>query len=159
MYNVNFKRLAHGLLPHSLRGTLRHLVEVMTVPFSMMHHRFMEYRSSVLSSLSYDGSVTGIERMLNDYFRDVLNVRAEGLRIIVADGNKEDGIVVYPEDEHLPVILGCVKVLPVSQWGCTPFVVNIPAALEGDKDIYDKVNRLVEIYKMTGTKHKIQYYE
>lgn len=159
MYNVNFKRLAIGMLPHSLRGTFRHFVAELAVPFSMLHHRLMEYRSGILQSLTYDGSVGGLERMLNDYFRDVLEVRAGGDRILVGDGVMEYGPLVYPEAEHLPVIVGVAKVMPIAEWGCVPFVVSIPDALDGDADIYDKVDRLVEQYKFTGTKHIIQYYE
>ena len=157
-YNVNFGKFVGGWLPGALRGTVREWALVLIQPFKSLHHRFMQYRKEKLRALRYDATTVRLEAMLNDYLHDELAVLANGRRILVEDGAAVQQCVVYPEAEHLPVMVGMQMIYPASTWGAVPFVVKIPAELEGNKDVRNRVDRLVRRYKLLGTRHVIVYY-
>lgn len=158
IYDVNFRRFAGGWLPIALRGGVLEWVMVLIQPFRSLHARFMTYREMRLRALQYDATTVRIEAMLNYYLRDELAVFAPNERIIVEDGAAVQQCMVYPEAEHLPVMVGTVNITDSSLWGAVPFVVKIPAALQGNQDVWNRVDRLVRRYKLLGTKHTIEYY-
>lgn len=158
IYDVNFRKFAGGLLPGVLRGTVLYWVLVLIQPFKSLHHRFMQYREDKLRALRYDATTVRLEAMLNDYLHNELAVLANGGRILVEDGAAVQQCMVYPEAEHLPVMVGTVNITDSSLWGAVPFVVKIPAALQGNQDVWNRVDRLVRRYKLLGTKHTIEYY-
>lgn len=158
IYDVNFRKFAGGWLPGALRGAVLEWVMVLIQPFRSLHARFMAYREEKLVALRYDATTVRMEAMLNYYLRDELAVFAPNERIIVEDGTAVQPCVVYPEAEHLPVMVGMVTITSCSVWGAVPFVVKIPAALEGNRDVWNRVDRLVRRYKLLGTKHMIEYY-
>lgn len=159
LYDVNFGKFAGGWLPGPLRGTVREWALVLIQPFGSLHHRFTQYRKEKLRALQYDATTVRLEAMLNDYLHDELAVLANGGRILVEDGAAVQQCVVYPEAEHLPVMVGMQMIYPSSAWGAVPFVVKIPAALDGNKDVRNRVDRLVQRYKLLGTRHTIEYYQ
>lgn len=159
LYDVNFGKLAGGWLPGALRGTVREWALVLTHPFRSLHHRFMQYREEKLWALQYDATTVRLEAMLNDYLHDELAVLANGGRILVEDGAAVQQCIVYPEAEHLPVMVGMQIIHSYAAWGAVPFVVKIPAALQGNQDVWNRVDRLVRRYKLLGTRHTIEYYQ
>ena len=159
LYDVNFGKFAGGWLPGALRGTVREWALVLIHPFRSLHHRFTQFREEKLRALRYDATAVRLEAMLNDYLHDVLAALADGRRILVEDGAAVQQCVVYPEAEHLPVMVGMQMIYPSSAWGAVPFVVKIPAALDGNKDVRNRVDRLVQRYKLLGTRHTIEYYQ
>ena len=159
MYDINFRRFTEGLLPQALRGSIRKLVGVMANAIRAVSFRFRTFSDKTEEELRYDSRVFSMEAMLNARFRDVLDVLASGERILIEDGDAVDGIMLYPELEHEPVMVGMHILYPSDQYGAVPFVVKIPAALQGNQDIYDQADILVRTYKLAGTKYKIEYYE
>lgn len=157
-YNVDFSKFIGGWLPQALRGTVRVWAEVLCQPFKSLHHRFLQYREEKLWALKYNAQTVSLEAMLNDYFHDTLAVHANGRRIVVEDGNAVPSLMVYGEPEHLPVMVGMVTVTSASLWGAVPFEVRIPVELQGDQSVLDQTERLVQRYKLLGTKHVIVYY-
>lgn len=155
---MDFRRFIGGLMPQALRGTVLAWAEVLCRPFRGLHHRFMQYREEKLWALLYNAQTVRLEAMLNDYFRDELAEYAPERRILVEDGTAVPSLLVYPEAEHLPVMVGMVMVTSSALWGAVPFLVRIPAELEGNQDILDRTERLVGRYKLLGTKHTIEYY-
>ena len=158
IYDVNFRKFAGGLLPGVLRGTVLDWVLVLIQPFKSLHHRFMQYREDKLRALRYDATTVRLEAMLNDYLHNELAVLANGGRILVEDGAAVQQWIVYPEAEHLPVMVGMQIIHSYTAWGAVPFVVKIPVALQGNQDVWNRVDRLVRRYKLLGTKHTIEYY-
>ena len=157
-YDMDFGKFTGGWLPQSLRGTVREWALALTQPFRSLHHRFMQYREDKLRALQYDATTVRLEAMLNDYLHDELAALAGGGRILVEDGAAVQQCMVYPESEHLPVTVGMQMIYPAAAWGAVPFVVKIPAALQGNRDVRNRVDRLVQRYKLLGTRHEIEYY-
>ena len=152
------KKFVGGWLPGALRGAVLEWVLVLIQPFQSLHARFMVFRKEKLRALAYDATMVRMEAMLNDYLHDELAMNAGGARILVRDGDAVLPLLVYPMNEHLPVMVGMQLIYSSALWGAVPFVVKIPAALEGDRDVWNRVDRLVQRYKLLGTKHTIEYY-
>lgn len=159
MYEINFKNLAVGLLPQSLRGNVVELMHVLTHPFRVLHHRFMSYRAEKLDQLHYSCCVGSLQAMLNDYFADNIVLQAAGLPILVCEGDIIQETYIYPEAEHLPLMIGCVNIYPLDVWGVYPFVIRVPRVFEENRDMMHKIIRLANQYKLTGTTYRIEYYE
>ena len=157
-YDVDFGKFIGGLLPQALRGTVRVWVEVLCHPFKCLHHRFMQYRQEKLWALKYNAQTASLEAMLNDRFRDILAARANERRIIVEDGDAVPALMVYPDNDWKPVMVGMVTVTSASLWGAVPFEVRIPVELRGDQSVLDRTERLVQRYKLLGTRYVIVYY-
>lgn len=156
---MDIRKFAGGWLPGALRGTVREWALVLIQPFRSLHHRFMQYREDKLRALQYDATTVRLEAMLNDYLYDELAVLANGGRILVEDGAAVQQCIVYPEQERLPVMVGMQMIHSCTAWGAAPFVVKIPAALQGNQDVKNRVDRLVRRYKLLGTRHTIEYYQ
>lgn len=156
---MSFGKFAGGWLPGALRGTVREWALVLIQPFRSLHHRFTQYREEKLRALQYDATTVRLEAMLNDYLHDELAVLANGGRILVEDGAAVLPCVVYSELERLPVMVGMQIIHSHTAWGAVPFVVKIPAALQGNQDVKNRVDRLVRRYKLLGTRHTIEYYQ
>ena len=159
LYDVNFVKFASGWLPGPLRGTVREWALVLIQPLRSLHHRFTQYRKEKLRALQYDATTVRLEAMLNDYLHDELAVLANGGRILVEDGAAVLPCVVYSELERLPVMVGMQIIHSYTAWGAVPFVVKIPAVLQGNQDVWNRVDRLVRRYKLLGTRHTIEYYQ
>lgn len=159
LYDVNFVKFASGWLPGPLRGTVREWALVLIQPFRSLHLRFTQYRKEKLRALQYDATTVRLEAMLNDYLHDELAVLANGGRILVEDGAAVLPCVVYSELEHLPVMVGMQIIHSYTAWGAVPFVVKIPAVLQGNQNVWNRVDRLVRRYKLLGTRHTIEYYQ
>lgn len=156
---MSFGKFAGGWLPGALRGTVREWALVLIQPFRSLHHRFMQYRVEKLRALQYDATTVRLEAMLNDYLHDELAVLANGGRILVEDGAAVLPCVVYSYLERLPVMVGMQIIHSHTACGAVPFVVKIPAALQGNQDVKNRVDRLVRRYKLLGTRHTIEYYQ
>lgn len=158
MYSVNFRRFVNGLLPFALRGNVKELACVLSQPFRALHHRFTEYRQKCLWKLSYNACVGSMQAMLNDRFADELAVNAPGRIIMIEDGDAVPAVLVYPEAEHQPVMVGTVMLTSHATLGAVPFLVKIPEELEDNTDLYYAVEALVRQYRLLGTKYRIVYY-
>ena len=157
-YDVDFSKFIGGWMPQALRGTVRAWAEVLCLPFKSLHHRFMQYRQEKLLALKYNAQTVSLEAMLNDRFRDTLAVHAPERRIIVEDGNEVPALMVYPNNDWRPVMVGMVTVTSAALLGAPPFEVRIPVELRGDQSVLDRTERLVHLYKLLGTRYVIVYY-
>lgn len=155
---MDFGKFIGGLLPQALRGTVRAWTETLCQPFKSLHHRFMQYRQEKLWVLKYNAQTVSLEAMLNDRFRDILAARANERRIIVEDGDAVPDLMVFPNNDWKPVMVGMVTVTSSSLWGAVPFEVRIPVELHGDQSVLDRTERLVQRYKLLGTRYVIVYY-
>ena len=157
-YDVDFGKFIGGLMPQALRGTVRVWAEVLCQPFKSLHHRFMQYRDDKLRALKYNAQTVSLEAMLNNRFRDILAARDNEKRIIVEDGDEVPDLMVFQNDDWKPVMVGMVTVTSSTLWGAVPFEVKIPVELQGDQSVLDRTERLVQRYKLLGTRYVIVYY-
>lgn len=158
IYDLNFRRFIGGLLPVSMQGTVTDFLLVLSAPFRSIHFRLLEYRRDKLLRMQYNARAVSLDAMLNDYFADVLSVRAAGRRILVGEGTAVDGIYLYDSAEHLPQSLGSISVTDHQTWSAAPYVIKVPVELQGDINTYNIIDRLAGIYELYGTKHIIRYY-
>lgn len=161
-YNINFGKFAKGLLPQALRGTtLLAFIEVLVRPFREIHTDFTLYREEKLWYLNYNCTAASLQEMLNDFFYDDIvgcELDPDDQPIEVIDGVEGNEILVYPADNHLPVMLNPVVRLTLGiTWGSRPFIVRIPDEMRGSID-EERVSRLVNIFKLYGTGYRIEYY-
>lgn len=152
-YDLNIKKLALSLLPFSLRSeTVKALIQAFIFPFFGIKCRFDTYRRETDKALSFTCQVFSIEAALNYYLSDYLSTPAT-----VNDDNENiEAVLVYPELEEKPVITDFV-VYPEALWGYYPFTVTLPADLQGNIEIINRVKAIVNKYKMLGTKYIIEY--
>ena len=155
---MDFGKFIGGLLPQALRGTVQAWAEVLCQPFKSLHHRFMQYRDDKLRALKYNAQTVSLEAMLNYRFRDILAARANEKRIVVEDGGEVQDLMVFQNNDWKPVMVGMVTVTSASLWGAVPFEVRIPVELRGDQSVLDRTERLVQRYKLLGTRYVIVYY-
>lgn len=158
MYNVDLKKLATGLLPFSLRGSVKELLYALLHPVKALHHRFSVFRGESLWRMKYNSCVGSMQAMLNDRFADILNSESQALQILIGDGEPVPTILVYPNEEQEPVMVGMVMLTSHRRWGAVPFVVRIPIEFEGDENLRNAVEKLVKQYKLAGTKYTVEYY-
>lgn len=159
MYNVDLKKFATGLLPFSLRGSVKELQYALLHPVKALHHRFSVFREKSLWRMKYNACVGSMQAMLNDRFADILNSVSPALPILIGDGEAVPSVLVYPNNEQEPVMVGMVMLTSHRSWGAAPFVVRIPIAFEGDENLRNAVEKLVKQYKLEGTKYIIEYYQ
>ena len=158
-YSVNIRNFATGLLPFSLRGNVKELLCVLLQPVRLLHFHFTMYRRESLWRLKYNCCVGSMQAMLNDRFADLLHSVDHYCPILIDDGESIQSILVYPDAEYQPLMVGCVMVTSYTSWGTAPFVVRIPVAFEDNIDLRNAVEALVRQYKLSGTKYTIEYYQ
>lgn len=165
MFNINWWKLITTLLPFSMRGNLREIIYVFTRPFRIIHHLFIYHISRTTNKLSYNCQYPQLQRLLNDHF-DAFN-----RRIRVKEGvNTVSEPIIYRASDYQPKIVGLLKVYPASRWGYMPFIVEIPYTINmsgepaddviilPEDDTVKQIRRMVEIYKLSGTKYTLTYY-
>ncbi len=157
-YGVDLRKFATELLPFSLRGDTRELLRVLTHPARVLHHRFSDFRGRSLWKMKYCACVGSMQAMLNDRFADILASVSPARDILIDDGLSVASLMVFPEAEHDPLMLGCVMLTSHTAWGSVPFVVQIPDDFEDDADLRNAVNALVRQYRLSGTNYTIVYY-
>lgn len=164
MYNTDAQNFATGLLPFSLRGSVKELLKVLASPFAVLYENFREFRKGTLHSLSYNACVGSMQAMLNDFCSGELGNLLPERPILVDEGEAVPSVMVYPEAEWKPLMVGWVILTSHRTWGAVPFVVRIPSELspsahyQNAANLYNKVERLVQQYKMAGTRYTIEYY-
>lgn len=163
MYNTDPQNFATGLLPFSLRGSVKELLKVLVSPFTVLYNDFRNFRNGSLHSLRYNACVGSMQAMLNDFCSEYLVGLLPERKILVDEGEAVQSVMVYPEAEWEPLMVGWVILTSHRTWGAAPFVVRIPVErspinFQNAADLYNKVDRLVQQYKMAGTRYTIEYY-
>lgn len=158
MYNTNLKNFAYRLLPNLFRGSFKELVYVCIQPFRVLQHKIAAYRIWSNYRLRYNACVGSMQAFFNHRFADMLHAWAQDRAIVVEDSSIITALMVYPEAEHRPIMVGDVMVRPYADWGVSSILVKIPIELQPYTDLYNEVEYWVRQYKLTGTKYEIKYY-
>ena len=150
-YDINFTKFIKQSLPVAVRKNLVELIYVLIAPIREVHFRFLIAKQEHENKLSYNAQYPNLQRLLNDKLDDVLR------RIKIKDsaGNINE-LLIYPNAELKPLHLGQVIIYPSSLWGYRPFLVLVPVELS---NFENKIKRLLDNYKLLGTKYTIEYYE
>jgi len=152
-YDVNFIKLIKQSLPIALRGNLVEFIHVLIKPIRDVYFRFLTSKQENENKLSYNSQYPNLQRLLNDKFDDIFR------RIKIKDGEGSiNELLTFPNEELKPLHLGQVIIYPSSQWGYDPFTVLVPQELE-NPDRENRIRRLLDNYKFSGTKYKVEYYE
>jgi hypothetical protein len=150
-YDLDFVKFIKHLLPVTLRGNLVELIYVLLKPIRDIYFRFLTQKEDTENKLSYNAQYPNLQRLLNDKIDPILR------RIEVRDsGENIDALLIYPNEELKPIHLGQVLIYPSKMWGYNPFTVLVPQELDNREN---RIKRLLDIYKFSGTKYKIVYYE
>ena len=150
-YDLDFVKLIKYVLPVSVRGNLVEFIYVLIIPIRVVYNRFLDLKNENENKLSYNAQYPNLQRLLNDKIDNILR------RIKIKDsGESIDELLIYPNAELKPIHLGQVVIYPSSKWGYKPFTVLVPQSLDNQEN---KIKRLLDNYKFSGTKYKIEYYE
>jgi hypothetical protein len=150
-YDVNFSKLIRDSLIVALRGNLVEFTYVLIKPIRDIYFRFLEAKQGSENKLSYNAQYPNLQRLLND------KIDAISRRIKVRDsGESIDELLIFPNEELKPIHLGQVPIFPSSRWGYKPFTVLVPKELE---NFENRIKRLLDNYKFSGTNYEIEYYE
>lgn len=152
-YDLTIKKLAFSLLMFPLRSnTLKALIQVLCAAFYGVKARFTGYKADCDMALSFNSQVVYIEAALNYYLAEYLSAR-----ITVADNaTVAEPIIVQARAEQKPVIT-TFFIKARAYWGFRPFVVTVPADLQGNVNIINRIHAIVQKYKFLGTKYIITY--
>lgn len=152
-YTLNINKLAFSLLLFPLRSnTVKAFIQVLCTAFYGVKARFTGYKADCDKALSFNSQVVYVEAALNYYLSEYLSSR-----ITVTDNAAvTKPISVYPREEQKPVIT-TFYVKPRANWGFRPFTVTVPSDLQGNINIINRVNAIVQRYKFLGTKYIIVY--
>jgi hypothetical protein len=139
------------MLPFVLRKALTELLFVFTEPIRMLYVRFMDFRNTQLSKLSYNSQYPNLQRLLNDKFDQIKR------RIYVYDNILSTApTIAYPSGTYGKTQLVTTFVITSYQnWGKKPFIVSLPSSIFDDKIKKQGIIRLVELYKFAGTKYQL----
>ncbi len=157
-YEINFKSLIGGLLPLSLRGTCKRLVQFLINGLQMLHaNEFEPDRVEQLKEVDrYDCRYPHLQKMLNDKLDDTdrrirVNDTTGDLRTVLVYPNGSDyrQLVV---DNHSDDI---VVTYPHRLWEYLGFTVWVPDDWEENDDNWNRAVGLVERFKPAGTKYQI----
>lgn len=152
-YDLHIRKWAVSLLVFSLRSkTVMALVQVLCVGFYGVKSRFDTYRKECETKLSFNAQVFSIERALNYYLNEYLTERI----LVTDDVAVSAPLLVYPRESNKPAVTRFF-VKARAYWDFRPFTVVLPADLEGNTDVVNRVVALVDRYKFLGTKYIIKY--
>lgn len=153
MYNIDFKKLVKQILPAALRS--RSVIDYMysfVHPLQASNYLFRSYRDEKLSDLSYTPQVASLQKLLND------RVDYASRRVRVLDGLTNQGRRVRllqpsgaPDKRQLRVIFTISPVYSFSERNY--FTVELPVGMSADR--INQAIKLIERYKMAGTRYKI----
>ena len=152
-YDLNINKLAFSLLPFPLRSeTVKVFTQAFVSAFYGVKCRFDTYRRECDIALSFTSQVFSIEDALNYYLADYLSAPAK----VTDDNENIEPVLSYPELEQKPIITDFL-VYPEARWGYYPFTVTVPADLQTNTEILNRIKAIVDRYKMLGTKYIIEY--
>lgn len=92
IYNIDWSRLPHLLLPSFLRKVkLLEVLGAFLSPLREVHFRFLDFRKESIYKVSHNGSVVSLTDVLNDRFDPVEK------RIYIKNIQKQDAVRFYPD--------------------------------------------------------------
>lgn len=156
IYDINYNRLGGWLLPPMLRKnkTLR-FVSVLLLPIATLYQFFLIYRATKLYELTITPQKCYLERLLNDRYDSTLR------RIYIDDGQEKPPFYIFQRPELKPKFIyknteNRPKYIYTSGESgnlTDDFVIYVPMGLAFEEP---EMVSLVKVYKLAGTKFKIQ---
>lgn len=158
IFNIDFNLLATWLVPKYLRKIyLLSWVRLIMFPFAYLQQQFLLYRAAKKYHLMITSQKCWLERLLNDRWDSTLR------RIYIDDMPSTDPLFIYKREEDKPLyIRRRSENMPVylytrfeTEQDTDFFIVYVPVGLVF---IENEMSSLVKVYKLAGTKFKIQTY-
>ena len=148
-YHINFRRFVAFLLPIILRTeSIIEYIFTLLEPIRRLHFQFSTHIDDTNISLSYNSQYPNLQRLLNDRF-DFADRRIE----VRDSGDSIPDLVVRPNEELKPLVLGQLIIRPSYMWGYRPFTVIVPAVIL--TNIENQIRRILDEYKFAGSKYII----
>lgn len=166
MFNVNLTILANWLLPPFLRqNRLKGFLKAFNKHLQTLYNELNAYRARKSYEMSINGQVMWIERMLNDYYDNLLR------RIYIIDVNNDTTTYLYNKAENItpPYIYNKVENAPKTYIQLSvdasnyAFRVQVPYALyvqliANNEALLNQMKANINKYKVFGVNYVIQSY-
>lgn len=157
IYDVDFAALVRWLIPLPLRKTkIVAWLNVLASPVVYLYQDFLLFKTAKLYQLKITPQVCYLEMLLNDRF----DFTTRGIRIV--DGVDMPPTYIFQDAELKPLYIRQtaeaappVYIYTDGESGALTddFIIEVPAAVVFDDA---EMKSLVKVYKLAGTKFKIQ---
>lgn len=148
IYDFNLKNLIGNVLPTGLRTNIINYFNAQLLALNDIYMKFINLRTNSLQSLRYACTYPDLQRLLNDKFRPI------DRDIKVYDDVAYQVNLVYPMADEVAFVTPKV-ITPNVDAIYFPFIVSLPNCLMIDVNKVKQLNKIIEIYKLTGTNYKI----
>lgn len=152
VFHIDFKKLLRWMLPLRIRAIrILAFVYAFNNEITRVYLLFKQNRKGNLYRLHITPQVCYLEQLLNDRYDFTQR------RIYITDGLDKPPVYVYQNSELKPVYLGTVIIYTGGESGDLKddFIIYVPVDLVFENA---EMRSLVNIYKLAGTKFKIQRY-
>lgn len=162
IYNIDWSRLPHLLLPSFLRkAKFLEVVGALLSPLRNVHFGFLDFRKESIYKVSHNGSVVSLTDVLNDRFDPVEKriwistiVQTDAIRFYPDAANKEVGFYPKPKQK-----VG-FRYSTTYNAGAADFIVHVPVLLRPDNDqerekLLIIMRGLLDYYKLFGKNYTI----
>ena len=148
-YKIIFKQLITELLPIVLRKEIIiEFIHILINPIARLHGKLQQSIEETNRILSYNSQYPNLQRLLNDNFDSQRRIEVKD------SGDSIDDLLIYPNAEYKPLLLGQILIHQSSKWGQHPFLVIVPHDILTDF-VRDSIEKTVNQYKFLGTKFLI----
>lgn len=158
MFDIDFSKLIHSLLPSFLRKPVLHAwLMVLITPLQTLYQAFLSYRNATLASANINGQVLSLEYMLNLKYYDDGSLS----HIHITDGDFIPKFYLYNKKDNKPTILwndgeaDPVYLFNGGEVSSYDFEVWVPVALEFNED---EMSALINKHKAAGFRFIIKTY-
>lgn len=150
IYDIDFGKVVRWNLRRKKRKPrILALLNAMAKPVILLYQDFLKYRKAKLYQLMITPQKCYLERLLNDRYDFTQR------RIYIDDGLDKPPIYIYQNAELKPLYLGSKIIYTRGESGDLKddFIVFVPLDLVFENA---EMTSLVKVYKLAGTKFKIQ---
>lgn len=150
IYDIDFSRVVRWNLRRKKRKPrILALLNAGAKPVILLYQDFLKYRKAKLYQLMITPQKCWLERLLNDRYDFTLR------RIYIDDGADHPPVYIYQDAELKPLYLGSATIYTSGESGALKddFIVFAPMDLVFEEA---EMISLVKVYKLAGTKFKIQ---
>jgi hypothetical protein len=158
VYRVDFKKLLTWLIPwRLLQPRVLNWLFSLLLPLQQLYTAFWKYRRATIYHLRITPQVCFLEKLLNDRYDFTQR------RIYIDDGMDKNPLHIFIYEELKPKFVfknneakpKYIYTSGESGLFKDDFVVNVPAGLVYDEN---EMSSLLKVYKLAGSKFKIQVY-
>ena len=143
-YDINWDRLVQDMLPAMLRKPrILALLGAFVSPVTVLHEQFLAFRQGIADVLPIGPEVRVLRHFLNERYD------YSDRRIVILDGQDDEPLRIYTEDENLPIYL---PVFLSAQ--SVDFTVVLPASIQ----VFEaEIRRFLNAYKLLTKTYRIIY--